>query len=763
MMRIGKCVLVILGSILATSAWGIELDEEPAGAGEWGYRPADGSTPALNPPGFSWRPCEDAAGYVIQIARDQAFDDIVHAVEDVKWSAYCPPAVLPEGTLYWRYAARGAKGKQSGWSRVRSFTVKPDAVPFPKPSVAEQAARMPKEHPRLFFRPEDIDTFRQLSEGPLADRWRDLVRAADSAMGSPPDLTEPPKYPKGTVRKSDQWRKIWWGNRKRVAAVADRAALLGFVYRISGDEKYALAALDLLLAMTKWDPNGATSFSYNDEAAMPAMYYPARAYTWIRPVLSETDQAAIVEMMRIRGGQAFHRLRHHLWCPYDSHANRAWHFLGEVAIAFYDDIPEAPEWLDYAMTIFYTAYPVWNDEDGGWHEGTGYWASYNARFMWWAFVMRAAFNVDVFDRPYYHRIGDFGLYTLPPGSERTGFGDQATSSNGVRGLMAVLAAGARNPYWRWYADTTGGSVGGSYLGFVFSASSTDLESTPPADLPTSTCFEGVGLAVMNTTLLHAKDNIQIQFKSSPFGTQSHGYNANNSFLLSMAGQRVLLRSGKRDVYGSPHHKDWMWHSRSDNAILVNGESQAKHSRNAVGRITAFETSPTLDAVVGEAGDAYTNLDRWTRRVAFFKPHAILIHDVLEAPEPSTYQLTLHAPGAFEIADGQATWSGEPGSIDVRFLQPAPLTITQTDQFEPPPAEWSHIKLNEWHLTAATPDKAANQQLLTVILLNDAPVDIQQDPADPHKLTLALPDGPASITATPEAIEVVVGQTKKRFE
>ena len=71
------------------------------------------------------------------------------------------------------------------------------------------------------------------------------------------------------------------------------------------------------------------------------------------------------------------------------------------------------------------------------------------------------------------------------------------------------------------------------------------------------------------------------------------------------------------MHGSPHHTGWMWDSRSDNAILVNNKGQIEHSPSATGRITHFETSPRLDVVTGEAGDSYTHLDRWTRRILFF--------------------------------------------------------------------------------------------------------------------------------------------------
>jgi len=457
----------------------VTLDESPAETRQWGYRPDDAEV-VVDPPGFTWRPCSGGATYVLQIARDPAFANVVYERDAIPWSAHCPSKVLAQGAYYWRYAACDADGKRTDWSRTRSFRIKPGAVPFAQPGHDEFLSRMPKGHPRLFLRPEDVARFRQLAEGPLAERWQDLRKRADALVKSPPDTSEPPKYPEGVTRtaKPDEWRAIWWGNRRRVVAVADAAATLGFVYQVSGDEPYAHAARDLLLAMATWDADGSTEYRYNDEAAMPALYLPSRAYSWIHPVLADDERAAIAAMMRERGGQAFDHLRksRHLWQPFESHRNRAWHFLGEVAIAFHGDFPEADTWLDYAMTVFYTAYPVWGDSDGGWHEGISYWSSYTARFMYWAYVVRAAFGIDVFERPFYHHVGDFGMYTLPPGSQAGGFGDLAATrrSEHIASLMAALANGARNPYWQWYADTCGGTLGDTYLGFIQAAGAAQI-------------------------------------------------------------------------------------------------------------------------------------------------------------------------------------------------------------------------------------------------------------------------------------------------
>lgn len=50
----------------------------------------------------------------------------------------------------------------------------------------------------------------------------------------------------------------------------------------------------------------------------------------------------------------------------------------------------------------------------------------------------------------------------------------------------------------------------------------------------------------------------------------------------------------------------MWSTRSVNIITVDGQGQKPHSAASQGKITAFQTSPSIDIVAGEAGAAYQN-------------------------------------------------------------------------------------------------------------------------------------------------------------
>lgn len=722
-----RLLLAMLFSLIsaASLAADLKLNESAAQPGQWGYRPETGTSSQVNPPSFSWRPQGEIAGWEIQCGRGESFDEIQYAADGLAWNVHCPPVVFPPGEYVWRYRGADKKGKKTAWSKARTFAVPKDAVEMPMPPREELLGRIPPAHPRLFLRPEDLPRLKELVAGPLKGQYDDLVRRCEKLLKNPPPTKEPEKYPPGVTYKDEQWRVMWWGNRTYTIAALDGAATLAFTRLLGGKEEYGQLARRILLDCARWDPKGATGYRYNDEAGMPYAYYFSRTYTFVNDLLSEAERRQCRDVMKVRGDEMYkHLCPRHLWQPYASHSNRAWHFLGEIGIAFQEEIEGADDWAWFAMNVFYNVYPVWCDDDGGWHEGTSYWSSYIDRFTWWADVMRSAMGIDAYRKPYFASVGYYPMYLMPPGKVGGGFGDLTAArkaSNNVP-LMSVLAAQAGNPYWQWYVEAMGGpSSGGGYVGFIRGALP-DLQPQEPKDLPTSRHFRGIGQAYLNSTLLDADDDVQVVFKSSPFGTQSHGYEANNSFLLWAYGERLLIRSGYRDIYGSEHHRDWMWSTRSVNNITVDGHGQVPHSAASQGRIVAFKTTAAIDVVVGEAGEAYRTdpkddksrlLDRFTRAILFVKPELVIVFDRLEARQESTYEYWLHAVNEFQADD--------PRRIEVRagdvvcpisLLAPEGLTLRQTNQYDPNPRP--RIKLREWHLTATTPQPAGKVEFVAVM-------------------------------------------------
>jgi len=710
--RIPLCVALLCTVACAET---LKLDEKPAQPGEWGYRPAEASVSATDPPAFSWRPTGGLT-WEIECVREGGSADSTYRASDIEFNVHCPPEVFGPGQYTWRYRGADKDGNYTNWSQSRTFTISPDAAKMPLPAREELLARIPTTHPRLFLRPENLPKLRALARGEMKAQYEALVKQCDRILTEPPPTAEPPTYPPDMERKSEEWRVMWWGNRTYTIKALNSAATLAFTRLLGGPEKYGQEAKRILLECAKWDPKGSTGYRYNDEAGMPYNYYFSRTYSFVNDLLSDDEKEVCRKVMKVRGDEMYqHLCPRHLWQPYASHSNRAWHFLGEVGIAFLGEIDGADDWVWFATNVFFNVYPVWSDDDGGWHEGSSYWSSYIDRFTWWADIMREAMGIDAYDKPYFSKLGYYAMYLLPPDKAGGGFGD-LTANKRARNympLMSILASQAQNPHWQWYVEQLGGPVPTEgYIGFI-RGQLPRVEAKKPDDLPASRLFAGTGQAYLNTDITDANNDVQVVLKSSPFGTQSHGYESNNSFLLWAYGRRLLIRSGYRDIYGSDHHQNWMWTTRSTNCITVGGQGQRKHTAMAQGKITAFATTPEIDVVVGDASESYeAPVELFKRAILFIKPDLIVVYDRLRASEPATYEYWLHAINEFKIGSGNTVTvrNGDVG-CHVNFHCRAPLSFEQTSQYDPNPRP--RITLREWHLTARTTQKERDMEFLTV--------------------------------------------------
>jgi hypothetical protein len=306
---------LILSAALAAGAAPLAVNEAPAQANEWGFRPFDGQRSEVNPPAFSWRPQQGKnISYILEVSAAPDFSKVQYRIEELSYNVHCPPQSLPNGTWYWRFAYRTADGQQSAWSSTRSFSVDGDSAILPLPTRAELMSRVPTTHPRLFIRPEQLGELRQRAQTDLKPIFDNLCRQCDAMLANPPPTAEPQKYPLGMVRNSDEWRTLWWGNRMYTIKALDGAATLAFTCLVGGKDEYGQLAKRILMDCAKWEPKGATGYRYNDEAGMPFNSRFARTYSYVYDLLSEEERAQCRNLMRIRGEEMYrHLCPRHLW------------------------------------------------------------------------------------------------------------------------------------------------------------------------------------------------------------------------------------------------------------------------------------------------------------------------------------------------------------------------------------------------------------------------------------------------------------------
>ena len=343
--RIGAMVpRLTLAVFLGCASWEtscaqLPLDESPAKSAEWGYHPAEGATCQVNPPSFSWRPMATVKLWEIECRSGDESGPVSYQVDQLDMNVHCP-SHSDCGRLRVALPWAGRRWQPHSLEPVETLSIMPTATALPLPERAELLRRIPGGIPGCLC-PGSATTART-GRRPAPPQYQRLVQRCLKLLDDPPSTEEPPKYPEDVVYKSEQWREIWWGNRLKTIAALESAANLAFVWRIGGDERLGQLARRILLDCAQWDPKGATGYRYNDEAGMPYAYQFARTYTFVHDLLSDQERELCRQVMLVRGQEMYRHLSpRHLWQPYSSHSNRAWHFLGEVGIAMLGEVEGA--------------------------------------------------------------------------------------------------------------------------------------------------------------------------------------------------------------------------------------------------------------------------------------------------------------------------------------------------------------------------------------------------------------------------------------
>lgn len=687
------------------------LDRKP-NAGEVQYEPADGEVTATNPPPFVWLPVEGHAKYIVQYAPEGDFDGAqCVTVEDVDMTVYTPHEVMKPGRWAWRYGF--AAGADRVMSRAREFTIPEDAQPFPLPRIDEIMARIPDTHPRVYFSADGLDELRdKIKNDPgYAEQAGSTVRGAERYIGE--DLYPEPDF----LPESGQERgKAYLQSFRTMRPFTGGMERCAKAYILTGDERFGQEARRRLLHFMTWDPEGATSVSNNDEAAMDIAMRGPRTYDWIYDLLSDEERQLCREVLGQRLAQinAMHRRMPFDSRPYSSHPGRMIGFVVEGSIVFAGEIPAAKEWLDYTLKLMYSVYPAWGNPDGGWSEGASYWMYYTSMLLPTVMLLDKI-GVPYSDLPYLQNTGWFGLYAVPAGGQMRPFGDghEAAVSSGHGSLLYRLSTLYRNPYWRWYAEQFNAGPGGSVGQFL--AYDPTLAATAPMDIPQARVFPAVGIVGMHSDLSHPDRNIYLLMRSSPYGSVSHSHASQNAIAVQAYGQALAISSGYYQRYGSPHHAGWTWETRAHNSILVDGEGQVKRSSASQGKIVAFDDTDEYCYSVGDATAAYGGrLKKFLRRVLFLRPDCFVICDELASASESSYQWLLHSWEEMDLDEAAqtVTISRENARLTTMLLSPPGLKFTQVEGFDIPPERPDSP--TQYHFTADTVSKSSEATFLSVL-------------------------------------------------
>ena len=713
------------------------LDQTPAGRMMIQFAPDADTRIAENPPRFTWVPdIDDNAVYVLRVTHGGS--EQIHP--NIPVNFFTPPDVMEPGEYSWSYAIWADGERTSEWSDERRFSVAPD---LPETPLAPRETRFldaTTARPRLWLGPQELNAFRSaVAKDADHCNWNNFYEKSVKPWAGKPPMQEPAGYP-NDQRVAPIWRQTYIDCQELIYAIRH----LAVAGRVLEDETHLQSAKAWLLAAAAWDPDGKTSRAYTDEWAFRVVLALAWGYDWLHEDLTEDERVTVRKALLARTRQvADHAIKNaaiHVF-PYDSHAVRSVSsVLIPCCIAMLGEEPEAEEWLNYSIEFLFTVYSPWGDSDGGWAEGPHYWMTGMAYLIDAANMLKSFAGIDLYQRPFFQKTGDFPLYTKAPNTRRATFGDDSTMGDPVslkvgynlRQFAGVTGNGA----YQWYFDEIVRNDKGTEMAFYnygwWDLNFDDMvflhdfgEVAPAAPVERLRHFKGIGWAAIQTQMDDPNRHIQFVMKSSPFGSISHSHGDQNAFCMSAFGEDLAIQSGHYVAFHSSMHMDWRRQTRSKNAVLIDGKGQYAGTDKpkaiaSSGRILAAEEREDHIFISGDATAAYQSLTPEVtlaqRDIYFVRDEYFVIVDTVDADRPVTIDWLLHANGPFELGSNTFRYTGDKAGFYGKILwsEGGDGHVTQVTGFpDVDPKDYEGLDISS-NLNIAFP--ASNRHRIAVLLV-----------------------------------------------
>jgi hypothetical protein len=610
--------------------------------------PANGQVQAQNPPGFTWsRHPTGPAQYEIEITLQGAAP--VSAIVERNW--YLPTKAMANGSYSWRVRPLGS----SDWSAARTFVIAPRSTVFEVPDNATLKSRIisrghPRSLPPSFVPVAQWNAARSAALIPYISRMANEIKAQITAIPPLSDarwsLTIAGAM---TSAMNDQQTDV----RNRVNEASRQLQAAAVMWRLKGEQIYLAEALRMGDQLAALNPAGPTSYVNQDQATREIAMALAKAADVLATDLDATRRAAWMASIRVRTNEIYANLAGDNGrldqFPFDSHANTSMLFVVLISSLTLGDIPDAQKWFDFSFRAYANNPSPWSGPEGGYANGTAY-AEYTAGYLvsLWDPLVQAT-GINFYGKPWAIGLTDFATEFTPPGARTHVFGDASETRPDAR-VFNAFASRQWSPRAAWYVKNLGGTE--DTLSLLQAPYPLPVASTTYLSPPSNSAYyPSIGWVAMHSDL-GSPGRTSVFFKSSPYGSFNHSHGDQNGFLLTVAGQPLLIKSGWYDWYGSPNWLNWYRQTRSQNAITFDGGKGQlidgyRETLQRNGRIIAFSAQPTYDYAEGDATPSYGGQLSMARRQMWYlhTANAVLVRDRVAAAVPHVYEFNLHAPTA----------------------------------------------------------------------------------------------------------------------
>lgn len=584
-----------------------------------------------------------------------------------------------------------------------------------------------------------------------------VIPASEDILGPLRERARPRTLPQGPAWEN--LKSSWRGARRReyglftrsVAAASERepriqdmeavalAAAEALAWHYTGRQGLLVSARRKLLDIAGWDPEGPTAESVDDQRNRVVYLSLARGFDLLHGSLSPLERVALRDAALVRLRQyvsreidprGFDRL------PYRSHAATSMSYALEALALLAGESADADAMFARVWDHYRTLYPVWGAQDGSDGNGIGYgWLNLMQPAQAWL-VLRHATGVDFSCRAHMRRAGLQPVYFTPPVKPASGgalagpwppFGDGADPLGDylfpslADREFRIYAALAGRPLYDWYAGrarnlypaTGRDGFNPLPLGLLLLAPPEGPSpALPPPDAPDALAFEETGAVAMHSSLADPR-RTSVYFLSGRFGSWNHSRAEQNAFVVTMAGEPVLVPGGYYDF--SPHGRGFTRRTLASNAITFDGgrgqaedeSGQQVESMEFRGQLVASHTEGDVFHATGDARLAYRRrlasgelkpelTEAWRSVMYLRRRGLVVVYDRLSSEQPRQFEWNVHSLQRF-VEDGptiRARGGIESLCID---MHGTPSRFSQTDRFpfEPERAA-ARSRPAQWH-------------------------------------------------------------------
>lgn len=495
-------------------------------------------------------------------------------------------------------------------------------------------------HPRLLASGMDFERFAaELNRESRMGAWlRNAIKNADDIL-----LTEPCSYKLQGFRLNAVVHKM-----------LERIITLGFAYRVSGEEKYAVRAwneINAAIAFPDWNPQ-----HFLDTAEMT--FAIAVGYDWCYDYIvkigkEQVTEAAILEKGLNEGEKQYRGYAEGTCFVYkDMNWNSVCNAgMATGALALMDSFPDyacgivqnSLRSLDYILPSFAPS--------GGWDEGYGYWEYTISYFVRMMQCLNTALGTD-FNIPEFTGISKTGIYavSLFGKAGNNNYHDSSETRNISPELLWLGNYFDNTALTSYYIKHTDTSIQNDYIRrcLYYDKTTGENECYLPKDIKT----DGIELASMGSS---SDDDfgLWLSFHGGK-NNVNHTHYDEGTFVFDMLGERWAadLGSDPLSYLGTSLDKLYRIRAEGHNTIVINPGADVGQVKTADCKIEKFESNDGSAFAVLDMSSALSDNAEQAKRGFMLKDNrrTAVIRDEVSLKEQSDVYWFMHTAADITLED-----------------------------------------------------------------------------------------------------------------